>query len=185
MRPHPAAAHRSRVLLLVVSLLVALIAAPGARAQTRVYSPAFTVDGAVDAPRSYTLADLQAVPAQEVSVEFMSGNARERHVYRGPLLVDLLTAAKPMFDATRRNDSLRWYVTVEATDDYRAVVAWGEIDPGFEGKKVLVAYEADGSPLADVDGMARLVVPGDTRGGRYVSQIRSIVVRPAGGAIGK
>src|SRR5581483_1954536 len=52
MRPHPAAAHRSRVLLLVVSFLVALIAAPGAHAQTRVYSPAFTVDGAVDAPPS-------------------------------------------------------------------------------------------------------------------------------------
>lgn len=88
-------------------------------------------------------------------------------------------AAGPQFDRERRNDMLRWYVTVAATDAYEAVVAWGEIDPGFEGKRVLVAFEEDGRLLGEEDGMARLVVPGDQRGGRYVSNIVSIAVRSA------
>jgi hypothetical protein len=39
-----------------------------------------------------------------------------------------------------------------------------------------VAYEGDGQLLGDADGMARLVVPGDQRGGRYVSNITSITL---------
>src|SRR5262245_1362162 len=95
----PTAARPWRVLALALSLTVALAVAPGAGAQTRVFSPSFAVDGAVDAPRVFTLADLQALPAQEVAVEFQSGNSRERHTYRGPLLVDVLNTTKPMFDA--------------------------------------------------------------------------------------
>src|SRR5262249_46839909 len=127
--------------------------------------------------------DLQALPSQEATVEFRAGNTSERHTYRGVLLVDLLTAAHPMFGP--RNDKLRWYVSVDATDDYEVVLAWAEVDPEFEGKKVLVAFAENGQPLGDGDGMARLVVPGDARGGRYVSAIRSISLRPAGTGVGK
>jgi hypothetical protein len=71
---------------------------------------------------------------------------------------------------------LRWYAVVTGTDGYQAVIAWGEIDPGFEGKPVLLAYEQDGQLLGPSDGMARLVVPGDQRGGRYVSNVRTIAL---------
>src|SRR5262245_31583518 len=102
--PLPTAVARPwRVLALALSLAAVLVVAPDVGAQTRVFSPSFTVDGSVDAPRVFTLADLQALPAQEVAVEFQSGNSRERHTYRGPLLVDVLNATRPMFDATRRN----------------------------------------------------------------------------------
>ena len=47
-------------------------------------------------------------------------------------------------------------------------MAFGEIDPGVENKQVLMAYAENGQPLGD-SGFARLVVPGDTHGGRYVS----------------
>lgn len=33
---------------------------------------------------------------------------------------------------------------------------------------ILLAWEQDGAPLTGEDGPVRLVVPGDTRGGRYV-----------------
>lgn len=149
--------------------------------QERRFSPSFVLDGAVTNPRTYTLADLQALPAVEVAVEFLTGTALQQRTYRGVLLYDLLQAAGPQFDPSRRNDQLRWYVTARATDAYEAVVAWGEFDPGFEAKQVLVAYEEDGQPLGDADGMARLVVPGDQRGGRYVSNLVAITLRPAAG----
>jgi hypothetical protein len=47
----------------VLALAGLLVVAPSAGAQTRVYSPSFTVDGAVDSPRVFTLADLRALPA--------------------------------------------------------------------------------------------------------------------------
>jgi hypothetical protein len=53
-----------------------------------------------------------------------------------------------------------------ATDDYQAIVAWGELDPGFGNKPILLAFAEDGESLA-AEG-PRLVVPGDIRGGRYV-----------------
>jgi hypothetical protein len=50
------------------------------------------------------------------------------------------------------------------------IVAWGEFAPGFEGRQILLAYEDGGQPLTQ-DGMARLVVPGDLKGGRYGSNV--------------
>jgi hypothetical protein len=80
---------------------------------------------------------------------------------------------------------LRQYVLAEATDCYEAIVSIGEIHPNFEAKQVLVAYAkkaSDGSIryLTDTDeGFARLVVPGDKAGGRYVSNVRNILVLSA------
>jgi hypothetical protein len=51
----------------------------------------------------------------------------------------------------------------------QAALAWGEFDPDFENKTVLVAIAEDGRPAAD--GRPRLVVPGDRHGGRYVSSL--------------
>jgi hypothetical protein len=75
----------------------------------------------------------------------------------------VLTQAGPVFDQTIKNDKLRHYVSVSATDGYRALVAYGEIDPGFENKDVLLATSEDGRSLV-ADG-PRLVVPGDISGG--------------------
>lgn len=87
--------------------------------------------------------------------------------FEGALLVDVLTAAEPAFDPDRKNDALQHSVLVTATDNYQAIVAWGEIDPEFEGKEVMLAFAQDGQPLA----RPRLVVPGDERGGRYVTDV--------------
>jgi len=45
---------------------------------------------------------------------------------------------------------------------------------------VLVAFETgDGQPLDATEGMARLIVPGDKAGGRFVSNVTTITVRTA------
>ena len=46
----------------------------------------------------------------------------------------------------------------------------------------MLAYSQNGEPMGDKQGMARLVVPGDTRGGRYVSTVKSIEIRDPGPA---
>lgn len=147
-----------------------------APARERRFSDGFNFGGAVENPTSYHLADLQAMPSHTVTVEFRSGNSMKRATYRGVRLYDMAMAAKPRFNPLVRNDALSWYVQVAATDGYVATIGWGEIAPAFQNKAVLVAYEEDGKLLSGADGMARLVVPGDQRGGRYVSQISSIRV---------
>jgi hypothetical protein len=42
---------------------------------------------------------------------------------------------------------------------------------------VLLPYEADGELLGGADTTARLVVPGDERGSRYVSNVVSVTPR--------
>ena len=61
------------------------------------------------------------------------------------------------------------------------VLAWGEIDPEFGAEPVFVGYERDGQPLDDGEGMARLVVAGDKRGGRHVTRLSHLEVRDVGG----
>ncbi len=59
---------------------------------------------------------------------------------------------------------------------YEVVVVWGEFDPDFGAKPLLVAITQDGVALGDAG--PRLVVPGDTRAGRYVSDIVTIRLAP-------
>ncbi|HEY7066443.1 MAG TPA: molybdopterin-dependent oxidoreductase [Chloroflexota bacterium] len=170
-----------RARITAVALLVGLLFSYGslALAQTREFSPTVAVEGQVDTPRTYTLADVQALPAESMDPAALDGSQMAGHAYRGVRLYDLLQTAGPRFDRARNNDSLRFYAVVTGTDGYQAVIAWGELDPGFEGKAVLLAYEQDGQPLGPPDGMARLVVPGDQRGGRYVSNVRTIALQRA------
>jgi plastocyanin len=152
---------------------------PPTGGQSGGFSTSFTVGGSVASPATYALADLQALPSQMASVQYTSGQGQQQHTYQGVRLYDLLMAASPQFVSSRKNDKLNWYVHITGVDNYQTVIAWGEIDPGFEGKNILVAYEKDGQLLGQGDGMAELVVPGDTMGGRYVSSITSITVSPA------
>lgn len=115
------------------------------------------------------VAGLQALPSRTVEVTFQSGSGTQRHVYTGPRLYDVLALAGPRFDPNIKSDKLRHFVSVTASDGYRALVAYGEIDPDFEGKDVLLATTEDGRSLA-AEG-PRLVVPGDSHGGRYVTGV--------------
>jgi Oxidoreductase molybdopterin binding domain len=128
--------------------------------------------GAVAHPEILTVAKLQALPPHTETVTFKAGSGSETHTFTGPLLLDVLAQAGPQFDPTIKNDKLRYYVSVGATDNYRALVAYGEIDPGFENKEVLLATSQDGQSLATTG--PRLVVPGDISGGRYVTNVNRV-----------
>lgn len=143
------------------------------------YSPSFVLDGLVATPMTFDYDALAALPSVEETVSFIAGGGMEMHTYRGVRLYDLLQMAGPQSDPSRKNDTIRFYVQVTGSDGYTAVLAWGEFDPFLEGKDVLVAYMDNGQPLPPGAGMAKLVVPGDSHGARYVSGIVSITLMAA------
>ncbi|MFE6067401.1 hypothetical protein [Streptomyces sp. NPDC056525] len=50
---------------------------------------------------------------------------------------------------------------------------WAELDPGFAKSRILPAVSKDGKPFDDAAG-PHLVVPQDTHGGRYVSEVNQL-----------
>ena len=67
------------------------------------------------------------------------------------------------------------YAVVTGSDGYRAALSLGEIDPNFGGKAAMIAYEVNGVDLG-ANGFARLVVPGEVKQGRSVSNVIAIEV---------
>ncbi|MCI4080128.1 molybdopterin-dependent oxidoreductase [Streptomyces sp. MMS21 TC-5] len=148
------------------------------------------VTGQVDKPSTLTLAALRALPQTSVEVEYTSAKGRQKHTYQGVLLHDVLRDAQPRFDASKKNGQLRGIVAATGAGDYRAVFAWAELDPGLAKSQILLAVAEDGKPFDDAAG-PRLVVPQDTKGGRYVSELNQLwvgtvdaTVDGAGGASG-
>ncbi|MGE3861868.1 MAG: molybdopterin-binding oxidoreductase [Burkholderiaceae bacterium] len=132
-------------------------------------SPGFTVSGAVLRQLSFDLGSLQALPAVTQDV---NGS-----VYTGVSLWNLLnTEAGIRTDsAAAHNPLLSMYVVATGSDGYKAIVSLGEIHPNFGNRPAMIAYSVNGE-LLDRNGMARLVVPGDVRAGRFVSNLVGIEV---------
>ncbi|MFF0486702.1 molybdopterin-dependent oxidoreductase [Streptomyces sp. NPDC004435] len=133
------------------------------------------IAGEVDKPYTLTLGDLRSRPQVSVRVEYTSAKGRQKHTYQGVLLHDVLKDAQPRFDTSRKNGQLRGIVAATGGGDYRAVFGWAELDPGFARSRVLLAVSEDGKPFEAAEG-PRLVVPQDTRGGRYVSELNQLWV---------
>jgi hypothetical protein len=145
--------------------------------KTGVPSSSLQISGLVTHPGTFTLQELQSFPQTTVSIRATPIGS---HTFAGALLYTVLQKTEVTTLAGRKNDLLRKSIVVSGTDGYTVAVAWGEIDPQFAHKQVLLAYEEDGKPLPQADGFARLIVPGDAFAGRYVSNVSSIVVRDPG-----
>jgi len=129
------------------------------------------LSGAVQAPRTLDLAALKSLPVTRVELD------GQRHA--GVSLWALLNAQGGLaIPASPRNTALGYYVVATGSDGYQAVFSLAELDPGIGERPVLVAYELDGAPL-DRSGMARLVVPGDKKRGRWVANLSGLEVRAA------
>jgi hypothetical protein len=112
---------------------------------------------------AFDLAALQALPASTVTV----GNS----AHTGVSLWNLLnTQVGLKTDASVKNPLLSMYAVATGSDGYKAMVSVGEIHPSFGNRDALVDYAVDGA-LLDRNGMARLVVPGDARASRHVSNL--------------
>jgi molybdate transport system substrate-binding protein len=141
---------------------------------------AFTVDGQVLNPISLTAEDLQAnFSSQTLEVSFLNGTDTVSTSFTGVPLWQIINAAQPNINADIRNDRLSMFLVVTGSDGYQAVIAWAEIDPEYSAEPILLAYAENGAAIADEQGTIRLVVPNDSRGGRYVSGVVNISLRDA------
>jgi len=130
------------------------------------------VQGRVEHPRTLALAELQASPPVTVDIERTEANGVQHMSFTGALLWTLVTAAGPV-DEPGKSTFLQHTLLGRGRDGYTAALAFGELDPRFEGKQVLVAYAQDGKPLPAL----RLVIPADARAGRNVRDVVAIEVR--------
>jgi hypothetical protein len=117
-------------------------------------------------------------PAQENVTYFAAGSVVTES-FTGVLLWDLLNSP-PVGGITTnpkiKNDILHKVVVVTGSDCYQSVFGAGEIAPSFGGSQIMVAYASGGAPLGTA-GFARIVVPSDKAGGRFVSNIVEIEVK--------
>lgn len=140
---------------------------------------ALHVGGQILNPLTLDAARLQAdYPAQTLDVTYLSGDKTFKGTFTGAPLTAILDAAQINLNADAKNDKLTLYIVATGADGYQALIAYGEVDPDFGAQPVIVAYAQDGKPIAaEAGGPLRLVVPGDKRGGRYVSQLVSLEIR--------
>ena len=93
------------------------------------------------------------------------------------VLVGCALIGVPTLSTTsRKNDQLAFGVLATGADGYAALISYGEIAPDFGNRGVLLATTQDRTPLT----RPRLVVPGDVKGGRYVSDVVELRVVRAG-----
>ena len=142
----------------------------------------FSLSGAVRTPGTYKLASLEALPATRETVTFLSSGISVTETFIGASIWTLLTDAGIVTNPAIKNDILNYYLQATGSDGYSAIFSVGEFDPMFGGSFFspdLIAYEmvVDGvdEPLG-ANGFARIVVPGDSRGGRYVSNLVNLAV---------
>jgi hypothetical protein len=141
-------------------------------------STQFTLSG-VQNPGVYSLSTLENdFTATTMTATYTAGGTPVTDTYTGVSLWTLLNDAGLITDPNIKNDVLRQYVEAIGSDGYAVIFSLGEIDPMFGGEDDIVAYaDTDGQLGPDgSDGFARMVVPGDTAGGRYVSNLVALEV---------
>lgn len=130
------------------------------------------LSGDVRSPGELTPAKLAALPQRTVAVEFASSKRTERHTETGVLLADILPPAA-LAAAPGKNPFLSFSVLGVGADGYAALLAYGEISPEFGNRGSMIATAEDGRALD----RPRLVVPGDRKGGRYVTDLIELKVQ--------
>jgi hypothetical protein len=137
-----------------------LLAAPALPAASGGVSSIIALSGQVSRPGSYSLKDLQSdfAPVQET----VSGDA-----YTGVPLWTFLDAGGDVIDGI---------VTTAGTDGYEVVLALAELDPALGGNPGdFLPYADTGGDFPD-DSVARTILPGDNKHGRWLSNLDSIDV---------
>ena len=141
----------------------------------------FTVSGEVTNRAVFDLDKLEQFPPSQENITYFAAGSVVTESFTGVLLWDLLNNSPVDGIVTNpniKNDILHKVVIVTGTDCYQSVFGAGEISPSFGGSQIMVAYATGGQSLGSA-GFARIVVPGDKLGGRFVSNIAGIEVGDA------
>jgi hypothetical protein len=132
--------------------------------------PALVIHGLDGSSATLTVDDLAKLPPQLVKA-IDHGNVA---AFRGVLLSDVLSKV-----TLPTSKAVSYYLLVEAQDAYRAVFAWGELDPTIAERSVYLVTERDGMPLSDKEGPFRIIAPGEKRAARWVRQVTALSIKRA------
>jgi DMSO/TMAO reductase YedYZ molybdopterin-dependent catalytic subunit len=169
--------RRQLALTQLVAIGLCLFGPTAAFADPPGRSETIAIKGAVDHPRTLSLADLQHEPQTTETVFMYTGHGALAGKFTGVSLWTLLEEAGVTLDAAKKNDIIHHVVVVTGSDGYSAVLSLAEIAPEFGGDQAIIAYQEAGKPIEGADGFARLIVPGDKAAGRAVSAVTSIEVK--------
>lgn len=169
---------RSRIFGATLLLLSALSLSSTVKSENAATANSFSVGGQVTNPSTFDLAKLQKLPSTRERVTYFAAGKAVTHEFMGVLLWDVLQSVGVRLDQSIKNDILHKIVIVTGSDGYVAVFGAGEIDPGFGGHQIMIAYAEDGQSL-EKDRVTQIIAPGDKMGGRFVSNIVKIDVRDA------
>ncbi len=163
---------RRRPWLLLCLLLAAV---PLARAQPA-DAPLLTVVLADGRSRSFSRAQLEALPQETASARLREGAP---FTLSGVSVTALLKVCG--LDLSQRlgaGNVVGHALVARAADGYRAVFGLAEVDPHFGHAPLMVNWtHTDGSPLPDRIGPLQLVATGESRPGRWVRQLQSLEVK--------
>jgi DMSO/TMAO reductase YedYZ molybdopterin-dependent catalytic subunit len=132
------------------------------------------VEGAVKTPLALTAEDLAQMPRTTAQFE----RDGKTSTYEGVLLYDILVKAGVPLGRDMRGKPMASYILATARDGYQVVFAIPEVDPAFEGARVLVADKRDGGPLPPSQRPLQLIAPQDKLHARSVwSLIKIEIIR--------
>ena len=169
--------------LSVLVLCLALLASSAAFAQLRPdplpkLGDQLTLTTSSD-HKSVILSAAEFKAIAHISVTIHNSHTNTDEAYSGVRLSDLLARIGAPLGNALRGKALANYIVATGSDGYRAVLALGEVDPGFHPGEVLVADTMDGKPLDAHSGPFKLVVSEDKRPARSVRNLVSIELKEA------
>ncbi|MGI9254398.1 MAG: hypothetical protein ACR2J8_11665 [Thermomicrobiales bacterium] len=158
----------------------AAIVAMGGKLAMAADEKTVAVGGEVEEPKTFTAADLAAMPQVEVKGAWSDNDDGKPFTAKGPLLYDVINACKPNLSGEMVGRS---GVVVTGSDGYQSVFAWGEIAPDSSAAPVIVAVEFNGEPLRSIFLPAWVVSANDKPTLRSVFSLAKLdLVNLAGGA---
>jgi hypothetical protein len=138
--------------------------------------PALRIALPDQAPIHLSLDDLKSLPRSTVTV---TDEAGEQATYVGALIADVLQRTGVELGKALRGKRLAEYLVVEASDGYQVVFALPELEALFRDREITLAYEKNGKPLAEPEGVLRVIHPEEKRFARWIRQVVSFTLRRA------
>jgi hypothetical protein len=165
--------HRRLIAVLPISALFLLAGTRGETADAVKGDQAVVLRGVNGKALRLTRSDLMKLPRTELDA--VDHHGHKSH-YAGVALRVLLDKLNVPRGEAFRGEWMRAFLVVDATDDYRALFALPELDPGFTDRVIILADTRDGQPLEKYQGPFRIVVPGEKKQARWVRMVKEIRV---------
>ena len=139
-----------------------------------------TASLALAGPGQQTTISLDALKTMHhTSVTVTNGHSHARETYTGVPLIDLLTKVGAPAPEAVKGKVLSDYIVATGSDNYHAVLALAEIEPGFHPGAVLVADTLNGKPLDSKEGPLKLIVEEDQKPARWVHNLVKVELKQA------